>query len=116
MRPFLPPLLLASLVLSACTAEPDEPRTDPPASDGSILTTFDQLTLVPGDHASFRASLVSGAGRLSTAGLAFASGAPSVARVTATGGRAVVQGVATGRTWVLIRSAAGSDSVEVVVR
>jgi hypothetical protein len=105
-----------SVALAACSTDASAPRTDLPASDGSILTTFDRLTLAAGDRASFRAALVSGTGRLSSAGLAFASRAPAVARVTAAGGRAQVQGLATGRTWVLVRSAAGADSVEVIVQ
>ena len=105
-----------SLVLTACSSDAAAPRGDVPASDGSILTTFDRLTLAPAAQAGFRASFVGSGGRLSTAGLAFASRAPAVARVSATNGRARVQGVATGRTWVLVRSAAASDSVEVIVR
>jgi hypothetical protein len=120
MRLFLPRLLEVgvplSLALTACSSDSAAPRADAPASDGSILTTFDRLTLAPGDRATFRASFIGSAGRLSSAGLAFASRAPSVARVSAANGRAAVQGVATGRTWVLVRSAAATDSVEVIVR
>jgi hypothetical protein len=120
MRLRLPCLVRAlaslSVILAACSIDASEPRTDAPASDGSILTTFDRLTVAPGDRATFRAALVGADARLSAAGLVFASGAPSVARVTAAGGRAQVEGVATGRAWVVIRSAAASDSVEVIVR
>jgi hypothetical protein len=122
MRPLLsrPVRAVASLAfaLAACSPETAEPRADAPASDGSIVTSFDRLTLSPGERSTFRASLV-GAGaraRLSSAGLAFTSKAPSVARVTAAKGRAQVQGVATGRTWVVVRSAAAADSVEVIVQ
>jgi hypothetical protein len=62
------------------------------------------------------ASLVDANARLSSAGLAFVSRAPAVARVSTTNGRAVVQGVAAGRTWVVVRSAAASDSVQVIVQ
>jgi hypothetical protein len=120
MRPLLPRLVgaLASVVmiLGACSSDTSEPRSDTPSSDGSILTTFDRLTLGVGDRASFRAFLVSGTARLGSAGLAFASGAPLVARVTAAGGRAQVQGIAAGRTWVVVRGAVASDSVEVIVQ
>ena len=110
--------VLASLtvLLAACSGETAGPRPDAPTSDGSILTSFDRLTLAPGGRATFRASLVDAGARLSSAGLAFASRAPAVARVSTENGRAVVQGVATGRTWVVVRSAAASDSVQVIVR
>ena len=91
-------------------------RADAPVTDGSILTSFDRLTLVPGGHATFRASLVVANARLSSAGLAFASRAPTVARVSTANGRALVQGVAYGRTWIVVRSAATSDSVQVIVQ
>jgi hypothetical protein len=120
----MPPLLsrpvraVASLAfaLGACSTENAGPRVDAPASDGSIVTTFDRLTLSPGERSTFRASLVGAGARLSSAGLAFTSKAPSVARVTAAEGRAQVQGVATGRTWVVVRTAAAADSVEVIVQ
>jgi hypothetical protein len=110
--------LLAPLavILAACASDTAEPRSDALSSDGSILTTFDRLTLGVGDRATFRAFLVSGTARLGSSGLVFASVAPLVARVTAVGGRAQVQGVAAGRTWVVARSAVASDSVEVVVQ
>ena len=110
--------VLASLTvaLAACSGEAAEPRADASASDGSILTSFDRLTLAPGGRATFRASLVDASARLSSVGLAFASRAPAVARVSTTNGRAVVQGVAAGRTWVVVRSAGASDSVQVIVR
>jgi hypothetical protein len=110
--------VLASLTvaLAACSGDADEPRADAPASDGSILTSFDRLTLAPGSRATFRASLVDASARLSAAGLTFASRAPAVARVSSANGRAMVQGVAAGRTWVVVRSAAASDSVQVIVQ
>ena len=110
--------VLASLTvaLAACSGDTAEPRADAPASDGSILTSFDRLTLAPGGRASFRASLVDAHARLSSAGLAFASRTPAVARVSTANGRALVQGVAAGRTWVVVRSAAASDSVQVIVQ
>ena len=110
--------VLASLtvLLAACSGDTAEPRADAPATDGSILTSFDRLTLVPGGRATFRASLVDANARLSSAGLAFASRAPAVARVSTTKGRALVQGVASGRTWIVVRSAATSDSVQVIVQ
>lgn len=120
MRALAPRLVGAvaslSLALAACSTDAAEPRADAPGSDGSIVTTFDRLTLSPGDRSSFRASLLGSGARLSSAGLAFASRAPAVARVTAVKGRAQVQGVATGRTWVVVASAAASDSVEVIVQ
>lgn len=105
-----------AVALGACSSDATEPRSDAPRSDGAIITTFDRLTLGVGDRATFRAFLVSETARLGVAGLAFASGAPSVARVTAVGGRAQVQGVAAGRTWVVVRSAGVGDSVEVIVQ
>lgn len=120
MRRFLPsPLAIAaslSLAITACASDADAPRTDAPQGDGSILTTFDRLTLAPGDRTGFRAAFVGATGRLGSAGLTFASRAPSVARVSAAGGRATVQGIAAGRTWVVVRSAAAMDSVEVTVQ
>ena len=110
--------VLASLtvLLVACSGDTGEPRADAPVTDGSILTSFDQLTLAPGGRATFRASLVDASARLSSAGLAFASRAPAVARVSTANGRALVQGVASGRTWIVVRSAAASDSVQVIVQ
>ena len=105
-----------SVLLAACSGDTAEPRADAPAFDGSILTSFDRLTLVPGGRATFRASLVDANARLSSAGLVFASRAPAVARVSTTKGRALVQGVASGRTWIVVRSAATSDSVQVIVQ
>jgi hypothetical protein len=109
----LAPLAVA---LGACSSDAAEPRSDAPTSDGSLLTTFDRLTIGVGDRATFRAFLVSETARLGSSGLVFASGAPSVARVTAVGGRAQVQGVTAGRTWVVVRNAVAADSVEVVVQ
>ena len=109
-------LASVTVALAACSGETAAPRADAPASDGSILTSFDRLTLAPGGRASFRASLVDANARLSSAGLAFTSRAPAVARVSATNGRALVQGVSAGMTWVVVRSAAASDSVQVIVQ
>jgi len=120
MHRFLPgPLAIAaslSLAIAACASDPAAPRADTPQGDGTILTTFDRLTLAPGARAGFRAAFVGATGRLGSAGLTFTSRAPSVARVSAAGGRAAVQGIAAGRTWVVVRSAAAMDSVEVTVR
>lgn len=120
MRPLLPrPVWVAAsliVALGACSPEAAEPRTDAPASDGAILTSFDRLTLSPGERSSFRASLVGTGARLTSAGLGFTSRAAEVARVSAAKGQAQVQGVAAGRTWVVVRSAAATDSVEVVVQ
>ena len=104
------------LFLSACS--PDSvapPTTERKITAAGILTSFDQLTLARGDAASFRASIIGSDARLSFAGLAFASRNPSVAALSARGGVARVQGVAPGRTWVLVQSAAAADSVEIVV-
>ena len=109
-------LVVLSLALAACSADSAAPRSDVPSADGAILTSFDRLTLAPGGETSFRASLVGPAARLSSAGLVFASRAPAIARVAADDGRARVRGLAAGRTFVLVRSASGADSVEVVVQ
>jgi hypothetical protein len=120
MRSSSPTLLgvLAALSLTAgCSPDP----VSPPAGERSpaaaaILTSFDRLTLSRGESSSFRASLVGSEGRLSSAGLTFASRAASVASVTAANGRAQVQGLAAGRTWVVVQSATAADSVEVIVQ
>ena len=109
-------LAVLSLALGACSATAADPRTDAASVDGSILTSFDRVTLAHGDETSFRASLVGPTAGLNSAGLVFASRAPAIARVTANGGRARVRGIAAGRTFILVRSAAGADSVEVVVQ
>jgi hypothetical protein len=109
-------LAALTVALAACSGDTAEPRADTPASDGSILTSFDRLTLAPGGRATFRASLVDASVRLSSAGLAFASRTPAVARVSTANGRALVEGVAAGQTWVVVRSAAAADSVQVIVR
>ena len=102
--------------LGACSNDTTEPRSDVPSSEGSILTTFDRLMLGVGDRATFRAFLVNGARPLGSSGLSFGSVVPRVARVTAVAGRAQVEGVAAGRTWVVVRSIGASDSVEVIVQ
>jgi hypothetical protein len=114
-RPIAIPVVLM-LVLAACSGDNAAPRSDPPSADGAVLTSFDRLSLAPGDEAGFKASVMGPSARLSSAGLVFTSRAPAIARVTADGGRARVRGLAAGRTYVLVRSAAGADSVEVVVR
>jgi hypothetical protein len=106
-----------SLSLAACSAEP----TAPPAAEssptgGSILTSFDRLMLSRGERSSFGASLVAAGARASSAGLTFVSRAPSVARVSAIRGRAQVEGIGAGRTWILVQSSAAADSVEVIVQ
>jgi hypothetical protein len=120
MRTLLPRLiaLLAPLAVAvaACASDTAEPGSDVPSPEGSILTTFDRITLGVGDRATFRAFLISGTARLGSSGLVFASGAPLVARVTAVGGHAQVEGVAAGRAWAVVRSAAAADSVEVIVQ
>ena len=109
--------VLAALWLAAgCSPDP----ISPPASEGSlaaatILTSFDRLTLSRGESSTFRASLVGSGARLSSAGLRFVSRATSLAGVTAANGRARVQGLAAGRTWVVVQSVSATDSVEVVV-
>ena len=109
-------LAVLSLALGACSADTADPRPDAPSADGAILTSFDRLTLAGGDETSFRAALVGTAAGVRAAGLVFASRAPAIARVTAGRGQARVRGIAAGRTFVLVRSAAGADSVEVVVQ
>jgi hypothetical protein len=106
-----------SLSLVACSAEPTAPPASQSAvSGGSILTSFDRLTLARGERSSFRASLVGAGARISSDGLTFVSRAASVARVSAARGRAQVDGVAAGRTRILVRTSGSADSVEVVVQ
>ena len=93
-----------------------EPKSEAPSTDGAILTTFDRLTLAPGERLAFGAAVVGATGRLTSSGLVFEPRSASIARVTAAKGRAQVQAVAAGRTWVVVRSAAAVDSVEVVVQ
>jgi hypothetical protein len=110
--------VLAALSLSILGCSADQtapPATEHGMSGGAILTSFDRLTLSRGEGSSFRASVIGSGARVSSAGLTFVSRAASVARVTAANGRAQVQGLATGRTWVVVRSAAAADSVEVIV-
>ena len=105
-----------SLSLSACGLESTAPpNTARVAAGDGILTSFDRVTLAPRERARFRAVLVN-AGALSSAGLSFVMRDPSVASLAAADGRAQVQGLATGRTWVLVRRAAAEDSVEVIVQ
>ena len=109
--------VLASSSLAACSTEPNAPpAAGSPAAGGTILTSFDRLTLSRGERSSFMASLVGAGARISSAGLSFAPRAASVARVSAAGGRARVEGLAAGRTWILVRSSGAADSVEVIVQ
>ena len=106
-----------SLSLAGCSADNlAQPATESPASAGTILTSFDRLTLSRGARSSFRASLVGLGARLSSAGLAFIPRAASVAKVSAAHGRVEVQGIAAGRTWIVVQSAGAADSVEVIVQ
>jgi hypothetical protein len=114
--PTLIRVLAGSLAVAACAPEPiSPPDTERTAGPAGILTSFDRLTLARGEGASFRAAVFSG-GALSSARLSFVMRNPSVATLTAANGRAQVQGRAAGRTWVVVRSAAAADSVEVVVQ
>ena len=112
-------LLGVFAVLSLGTAcSPDRisaPTSEQSPAGAAILTSFDRLTLSRGESLSFRASLVGAGARLSSAGLTFVSRATRLAGVTAANGRARVQGLAAGRTWVVVQSASATDSVEVVV-
>ena len=108
-------LVLSSLVAACSPESVSPPATDRPSATTGILTSFDRLTLSKGEGASFRASLIRSGARLSSTGLTFTSRAGSVAAVTAANGRARVEGVSAGRTWVVVQSAAAADSVEVVV-
>jgi hypothetical protein len=119
MRSSSPTLVgvLAALSLSilGCSADPvTPPATDRGASGERILTSFDRVTLAPRERARFKAVVVR-SGTLSSAGLTFVMRNPSVASLTAANGRAQVQGMAAGRTWVMVQSIAAADSVEVVV-
>ena len=104
-----------SLSLAGCSADPAAPPAERATSEGRILTSFDRLMLSRGEGSSFRASLVGSGPRLGSAGLRFVSRATSVAGVTATNGRARVQGLTAGQTWIVVQSASAADSVEVVV-
>src|SRR3954452_8368192 len=119
MRSSSPTLLgavaLLSLVAGCSPDSVSPPATDRPTATAGILTSFDRLTLSRGQSASFRASLIGSGARLSSTGLTFASRAGSVAGVTAANGRARVEGIAAGRTWVVVQSAAAADSVEIIV-
>ena len=120
MRSSCPTLfgVLAALSLTAgCSPDPvSPPASERSPADATILTSFDRLTLSRGESSSFRASLVGSGARLSSTGLTFLSRATAVAGLTAANGRAQVQGLAAGRTWVVVQSAAAADSVEVIVQ
>ncbi|MEP7226451.1 MAG: hypothetical protein ABI785_03745 [Gemmatimonadales bacterium] len=109
--------VFAAMSLTAgCSPDPiSAPTSEQSPATAAILTTFDRLTLARGESSSFRASLVGADARLSSAGLTFVSRATSLAGVTGANGRARVQGLAAGRTWVVVQSVAAADSVEVVV-
>ena len=110
-------LLASSFPFAGCSPEPiSAPADESSLVGGTILTTFDQLTLSRGERSSFHAALVGAGGRISSDGLTLVSRAVSVARVSAAKGRAQVEGVAAGRTWILVQGAAASDSVEVMVQ
>jgi hypothetical protein len=109
-------VIAASSLLAGCSPESaSPPDTDRSSVSAGILTSFDRLTLSRGESSSFRASLIGAGARLSSGGLTFASRAAGVANVTAANGRARVEGCAAGRTWVVVQSAATTDSVEVIV-
>ena len=113
--PTLPGVLALSL-LAGCSPDPaSPPSTERSTADARILTSFDRLTLSRGQWSSFRAALVGSDARLSASGLTFASRAGSVVGVTAANGRALVEGLAAGRTWVVVQNATMADSVEVIV-
>jgi hypothetical protein len=81
-----------------------------------MLTTFDRLTLSRGGRSSFRAAVIGANGRISPDDVTFISRAATVARVSAAKGRAQVEALAAGRTWILAESSGAVDSVEVVVQ
>ncbi|MFL5403491.1 MAG: hypothetical protein ACJ8BF_11810 [Gemmatimonadales bacterium] len=109
-------VLAALSLVGGCSPDPvSPPNTERGTSGTSILTSFDRLTLSRGQSSSFRASLVGAGAALSSSGLTFASRTTSVAAVTLANGRAQVQGLSAGRTWVVVRGGAMTDSVEVVV-
>lgn len=120
MRSYSPTLfgVFAALSLSVLGCSADQvaaPVTERGVSGERILTSFDRVTLAPRECARFRAAVVS-SGALSSAGLTFVVRNPSVASLTATSGRAQVQGLAAGRTWVVAQRADAADSVEVMVQ
>ena len=105
-----------SLGMLGCSADQvAPPATEGGTSGGTILTSFDRVSLVPREGAAFRAAVISG-GVLSARGLAFIMRNPAVASLTAVKGRAQVQGLAAGRTWVVVQGGAAADSVEVLVQ
>ena len=110
-------LVATSFPFAGCSPEPiSAPADESSLVGGTILTTFDRLTLARGERSSFHAALVGAGGRISSDGLTLVSRAVSVARVSAAKGRAQVDGVAAGRTWILVQGAAATDSVEVMVQ
>jgi hypothetical protein len=110
--------LVAALSLSivGCSADQvAQPSTERVGSGEWILTSFDRVTLAPREQAHLRAAVVR-SGALSSAGLAFVMRNPAVAALAATNGRVQLQGLAAGRTWAVVQSAAAADSVEVIVQ
>jgi hypothetical protein len=105
-----------SLSVLACSADQvAQPSTERVTSGEWILTSFDRVTLAPREQARLKAAVVR-SGALSSAGLAFVMRNPAVATLVATKGRVQVQGLAAGRTWAVVQSAAAADSVEVIVQ
>jgi hypothetical protein len=120
MRSLSPALfgVFAAVSVSVLGCSADQiapPATGRGALGERILTSFDRVTLAPRERARFRAAVVS-SGALSTGGLSFIMRNPSVASLTSASGRAQVQGLAAGRTWVVVQSAEAGDSVEVIVQ
>jgi hypothetical protein len=109
-------LAALSLFILGCSADQiAPPATALGSSSETILTSFDRVTLAPRERAGFRAAVVS-SGALNSAGLTFVMRNPAVASLTAANGRAQVQGLNAGRTWVVVQSVAAADSVEVVIQ
>lgn len=110
-------LVASSFSYAGCSPEPiSGSAAESSVAGGTILTTFDRLTLSRGERSSFGAVLVGAGGRTSSGGVTFVSRAASVARVSGAKGRAQVEGVAAGRTWILVQSSEAADSVEVTIR
>jgi hypothetical protein len=110
-------LIALPITMAACSSEAVAPPTQNDSPTGAtILTSFDQLTLAPGGRTSFHASLVSPGARLGSAGLDFVSRSAAIARVSGERGRAEVESVSAGRTWIVVASGGAADSVEVIVR
>ena len=113
--PSLTVVSILTMAIGACRAEPTAPM-ESESSAGRVLLSFDRITLGRGDVTGFHASLVQPGGGLAAAGLTYVSRNPAVAAVRGTSGRVQAQGLAAGRTWILVRSGSVADSVEVVVQ